>query len=238
MNKSKSKFDPTSIKLSGIHVMKNPDKTWHEMWSKPRDRSIGCLPHPFLICLLSVKNRGKTNTIVNLFLQHQTTKKPFERLVVIGPSNGATEYKEMEPTAILTDIPALESFDKNIKTLVVFDDFDMSKLNPLQKKNLSQLVRCHTHVGVSVAISYQSFFDTPTIVRNCATQFILWRTHNRNESSVIAKKVGLNKKQLQYVLDRYMLSHYDNVMIDLSKDTPAFLRKNIFEELPIPEIEE
>ena len=114
----------------------------------------------------------------------------------------------------------------------------MSKLNPLQKKNLSQLVRCHTHVGVSVAISYQSFFDTPTIVSNCATQFILWPTHNTNESSVIAKKVGLNKKQLQYVLDRYMLSHYDNLMIDLSKDTPAFLRKNIFEELPVPEIEE
>ena len=53
MNKSKSKFDPTSIKLSGMHVMKNPDK------SKPRDRSIGCLPHPFTMCLLGVKNKGR-----------------------------------------------------------------------------------------------------------------------------------------------------------------------------------
>jgi len=229
------KFDPRNIKLDSIHVMKNPDKGFHEKWN--RGRSLACFPHPFVVCLLSVKNRGKTNTIVNIFLQHQISNKPFQRLIVIGPSNGATEYKELEPTCILDDIPPLEAFDKNIKTMVVFDDFDMSKLNNVQKKNLSQLVRCHTHIGVSVAISYQSFFDTPTIVRNCANQFILWRTHNRNEASCIAKKVGLNKNQLQYLLDKYMVSHYDNLCIDLSKDSPAFLRKNLLEKLDIPDIE-
>ena len=36
MSKSKTKFDPTSIKLSGIHVMKNSDKGFHESWEKPR----------------------------------------------------------------------------------------------------------------------------------------------------------------------------------------------------------
>ena len=50
MNKSKSKFDPTSIKLSGIHVMKNPDKGFHESWGKPRDRSIGAY-HILLQCV-------------------------------------------------------------------------------------------------------------------------------------------------------------------------------------------
>ena len=152
MNKSKSKFDPTSIsiKLSGIHVMKSPDKTWHESWSKPRDRSIGCLPHPFTMCLLGCKNRGKTNLIVNIFLQHQTTSKPFKQLIIVGPSNGSPEYAEMEPTAVLTDIPPLESFDKKVKTLLVFDDWDATKLTPLQKRNLSQLFRCNTHVGVSI----------------------------------------------------------------------------------------
>ena len=67
MSKSKTKFDPTSIKLSGIHVMKNSDKGFHESWEKPRGRSIGCLPHPFTLCLLGIKNRGKTNLIVNIF---------------------------------------------------------------------------------------------------------------------------------------------------------------------------
>ena len=237
MNKSKSKFDPTSIKLSGIHVMKNPDKGFHESWSKPRDRSIGCLPHPFTMCLLGVKNKGKTNTIVNIFLQHQTTKQPFEQLIIVGPDNGAPEYAAMEPTAVLKDIPGLESFDKKVKTLLIFDDFDLTRMTGVQKRNLSQLFRCNTHVGLSICISYQSFFDVPPIVRNCATQFILWKIHNKIETSAIAKKVGLNKNQLHHILERHLTSHYDNLMIDMSKDTPAFLRKNIFEELPVPEIE-
>ena len=236
MNKSKSKFDPTSIKLPGIHVMKNPDKGFHESWSRPRDRSIGCLPHPFTMCLLGIKNRGKTNLIVNIFLQHQTTSKPFEQLIIVGPSNGSPEYAEMEPTAILTDIPTLESFDKKVNTLLVFDDWDATKLTGVQKRNLSQLFRCNTHVGLSICISYQSFFDVPPIVRNCATQFILWKMHNKIETSAIAKKVGLNKDQLHYILETYLPGHYDNVLIDLSKDTPAFLRKNIFEPISVPDL--
>ena len=35
MSKSKTKFDPTSIKLSGIHVMKNSDKGFHEYGRSP-----------------------------------------------------------------------------------------------------------------------------------------------------------------------------------------------------------
>ncbi len=96
------KFDPKSIKLVGIHVMKNSDKSWHENWSKPRGRSMA-FPHPFTLCLIGIKNRRKTNTIVNVFLQHQTTCDPFK-----------------EPTYQLTDIPTLESIsDKKIKNYLV-----------------------------------------------------------------------------------------------------------------------
>ena len=232
------KFDPKSIKLDGIHVMKNSDKTWHESWNKPRGRSMAAFPHPFTLCLLGIKNRGKTNTIVNVFLQHQTTCDPFNELIILGPSNGSAEYAEMEPTCVLSDIPTLESFsDKKIKKLLVFDDFDLSKLNPTQKRNLSQLVRCNTHIGLSICISYQSFHDVPTIIRNTSTQFILWRTHNHVDRSTLARKVGLTKQQLHYVLEHYMTSHYDSLCVDLSKDSPAFLRKNLLEKLDVPDVD-
>ena len=233
------KFNPTKIKLDSIHVMTNPDKQWHEAWGKPKNRSIACLPHPFTLCLLGVKNRGKTNTICNIFLQHQISESPFQRLIVVGPSNmtaKSCEYSEMQPTAVLTDIPDLKYFGTNkIKTLLVFDDFDLSKLNNIQKRNLSELFRCNTHVGLSLAISYQSFTDVPVLIRNVASQFVLWKTHNKNETSGVARKVGLSKNQLHYILDTYLTGHYDNLMIDLSKDTPAFLRKNIFEKIDVPE---
>lgn len=228
------KFDPTTIKLNSIHVMKNPDKGFHEKWT--RNRSLGNLPHPFTLCLLGIKNRGKTNTIVNIFLQHQTSNKPFQRLIIVGPTNGAPEYAELEPTCVLTDIPELNMFDKNIKTLLIFDDRDLTKLSPVEQRRLSELFRCNTHVGLSLAISYQSFTDVPVIIRNVATQFVLWKTHNKNESSQIARKVGLSKEQLRYILDTYLTGHYDSVMLDMSKDSPAYLRKNIFEKLDVPDI--
>jgi hypothetical protein len=228
------KFDPTTIKLNSIHVMKNPDKGFHEKWS--RNRSLGNLPHPFTLCLLGCKNRGKSNTLVNIFLQHQISNKPFQRLIIVGPTNGAPEYAAMEPTAVLTDIPDLSMFDKNIKTLLIFDDHDLTKLSPIQKRNLSELFRCNTHVGLSLGIAYQSFFDVPIIVRNTATQFVLWKMHDKIQTSAIAKKVGLNKNQLHYLIDTYLTDHYDFIMVDLSKDTPAYLRKNIFEKLEVPDI--
>ena len=60
--------------------------------------------------------------------------------------------------------------------------------------------------------------------------------HNKIETSAIAKKVGLNKDQLHYILETYLPGHYDNVLIDLCKDTPAFLRKNIFEPISVPDL--
>ena len=53
----------------------------------------------------------------------------------------------------------------------------------------------------------------------------------------LLKKVGLNKNQLHYLVETHLPGHYDNLMIDLSKDTPAFLRKNIFEKLPVPDLQ-
>ena len=125
------------------------------------------------------------------------------------------------------------SGNNKIKTLLVFDDFDLTSI---QKRNLSEPFRCNAHVGVSLAISYQSFTDVLVLIRNVATQFILWRTHNTGQTNQIAKKVGLNKHQLHYLLEHYMKSHYDNLLIDLSKDSPAFLRKNIFEKLEVPDL--
>ena len=109
-------------------------------------------------------------------------------------------------------------------------------MNATQKRNLSQLVRCNTHIGLSICISYQSFHDVPTIIRNTPTQFILWKTHNKTETTVIARKVGLTKQQL-HLLEHYMTSHYDSLWVDLSKDSPAFLRKNLLEPLEVPEID-
>ena len=118
------KFDPKAIKLDSIHVMKWKIAIKDGM-SHRTSFELGLWQHS---CILSHYVYwawtivGKTNTIVNVFLQHQTTCDPFKQLIIIGPTNGASEYSEMEPTFILYDIPPLESFaGKKIKKLL-FDD--------------------------------------------------------------------------------------------------------------------
>ena len=74
------KFDPKSIKLDSIHVMKNSDKGWHESWNKPRGRSMAAFPHPFTLCLLGIKNRGKTKYHSECIFTASNNLRPIQRI--------------------------------------------------------------------------------------------------------------------------------------------------------------
>ena len=56
-----------------IVVIKNKDKDtgWMEKWGN-KPKNIGRVPHPFRLLALGGVGRGKTNTMKNIFLQHQS----------------------------------------------------------------------------------------------------------------------------------------------------------------------
>ena len=120
------------------------------------------------------------------------------------------------------------------KTAVIIDDFEMSRLNKVQISNLSKLFRyLSSHNNISIFCGYQSFFDVPTIVRKCATHFLIWRTRNTDELTIIAKRVGLPKEVMHEIFKREMKDRRDSLMIDLVSPDQFFIRKNIFEVLDI-----
>ena len=142
-----------------IIKLPNADKgNWVEKWSE-ETHGFDVLVHPFKACLIGRPNCGKSTVMHNLFLRVQLSDKPFKTLIIIQPST-SKEHDMLDPTLILTDIPDIETLvsDELGKTLIIIDDFDLSKLDNHQKQNLSMLFRyISSHHNISVMLSYQSF---------------------------------------------------------------------------------
>ncbi len=77
---------------------------------------------------------------MNIFIRCQLGRKAFETLIVIQPEK-SHEYDQLDPTLIITDIPAPEDIvlckEDMKKTAITIDDFEMSRFNKVQIANLS-----------------------------------------------------------------------------------------------------
>jgi hypothetical protein len=220
-----------------VVVLKNIDKdvgNWVENWDTPKKRSPGCIIHPFRLLALGNVSRGKTNSLKNIFLKHQSSAKKFQHLYVITCSLDSQEWLDCEPDAILDRIPPLDLFDGAEKTMVVLDDYEFKSSDKEQSKRLATLCRfVSSHRNVSVMISYQSFFDCPPIARKCANCFLLYKPNSRQEIETIANRVGLDKGLLRSLFKHECNGNFDSVFVDLTVNTPYPLRKNIYEPLEL-----
>jgi hypothetical protein len=216
-------------------VIKNQMKDkgdWVEKWTK--DRSIGLLIHPMRLLALGGVGRGKTNTMKNIFLKHQTTKKPFKKLYIITCSSDNKEWNDCEPSDIFTSIPPMELFTENTKdkTMVIIDDFEMKKMNSETERLLTTLFRyVSSHCNVSLMCGYQSFFDASSLCRKCSNVFLVYKPNSRRECTDIENRVGLEKNVLKDLFRTVATEPYDSIMIDLTVGTPAKLRKNIYQKI-------
>jgi hypothetical protein len=176
--------------------------------------------------------RGKSNCLKQIFLQHQCHKKPFQKLYVITCSEESSEWDDTEPTDQFIEIPDLEMFDGTDKTCVIIDDFETSKISKEQFRKLATLMRyiC-THRNVSCMLSYQSFFDTPSICRKVANCFMVYKTNGRQEQDTIANRLGIRKEKMRMLFKTHITGQYDHLFVDKTVGTPFLLRKNIYEVL-------
>lgn len=220
-----------------IVVIKNADKdsgNWMESWSKPKKRCIGHIPHPFRLLALGGVGRGKTNSVKNLFLKHQSSAKKFKKLYIITCDENSGEWLDCEPDLITDQMVDLDMFNDKDKTMVIIDDYEFEKCKKEDLRKLSTLMRfISSHRNVSVIVSYQSFFNAPSIARKCANCFLLYKPNSKQECTTIENRCGLDKGTLKYLFKNKCNGIYDSVMVDKTIGTPYPLRKNIYEPIQL-----
>jgi len=206
----------------------NADKTFHETWYDGRD--ILDIPHPFRMCILGKVGMGKSTIAKNVFLHCQMGDTPFEQVYIIHGSPTTKEWNDIDPTLIMSDIPHPDELcDNEIKSLIIIDDFEFTKLPKESIKNLSSLFRfVSSHHNFSIICAYQSFFDVKPIVRKCSNLFIIYRPNNDDELGTIARRVGMKKESMLQIFNELLPQQRDTLMIDMTEGSPAPLRKNLF----------
>lgn len=209
-----------------ILALPNPDKEFHEKWYK--DRNMLNFPHPFRCVAIGKPNCGKTTIVKNLLLR---ANPPFEEVVVIHCDSGYTkEYDDIgDNLEILSEIPKPEDWEGLVKTLVVLDDLEFKTMNKDQKRNLDRLFGyVSTHKNISVILCSQDAFNIPPIVRRCSNLFILWKTHDLDSMSNIARKTGFTAEGLKKVFNNLITEPKDSLWLDNTDKSPYPIRKNGF----------
>ena len=233
----------TGIPDKEIIKIENTDKKdWKENWTA--GRSLCDFPHSFRCCIVGLVNMGKSTIAKNILIQCQLGEKPFRQLIVVHGSKYSSEYDELDPNFILDDIPTVDELlsggeeEESQKTLLIIDDFEMTKLSKEQLQRLSQLFRfVSSHHNISIIICYQSFFEVPTIVLKCCNIFITFKPNNLDEIVVLGKRIGLSKKQMTYIFQNHIKEKRDTLTVDLTENSPAKYRINLYNVLNAEQIE-
>jgi len=218
---NKKRRDRTRLPKKLI-IIKNADKEYHEKWKPGRD--LLNIPHPFRALCMGKPNSGKTLVIKNMLIR---ASPPFERVVVVHCDPEHTSEYDDIGAEMLGDIPPPEDWDGEHKTLCILDDLEYRRMPKDQARCLDRLVGyVSTHRNVSVIITGQDPFALPVIARRCANLLILWRSHDWSMMSQIARKTGMTASDFKEIFKNHMPERHDSLWVDLTRNTPAPLRKN------------
>jgi hypothetical protein len=151
---------------------------------------------------------------------------PFEQVYVIHVDGEYTkEYDSLKKFTLLRSIPDPEWWSGEKKTLVILDDLEYKTMGKNQKRNLDRLFGyVSTHKNISVILTAQDPFNVFPIVRRCANLWGLWKTKDLDSVATIARKAGLQVRQLRDIFKNFTLR--DSLWIDTTPYSPYPLRIN------------
>ncbi len=208
-----------------IIIIPNKDKEFHEI---PKKDDLGHMAHPSRIIACGPCNVGKSLILLNLMMR---ADPPFDRIVIYHNDPESEEYDQVDVDYV-SEVPSIDYFDKNEKSLLVFEDINFKDMKRDQMALIDRYYGCwSTHHNISVWSTFQDPFSCPPRIRRLANIVILWNNGDADSMAELSRKVGLQAKDLRYIFDNICTDFHDSLIIDKSRPY-AKLRKNIFEVIP------
>lgn len=210
-------------------IMSNPDKFFHEAWTKKRN--LVNIPHPFRMVLFGPPNVGKSTVCLNILLR---ADPPFEEVFLVHCDGDYTKEYDNIDCEFLDEIPAPSDFRGAVKTLVILEDLEFKQMPKDQKRNLDRLNGyVSTHKNISTMLCAQDSFNVPPSVRRNCNFWVIWKSPDIDNMSAICRRTGLNKKQFMGIFDKLLPDFHDSLWVDMTPGTRAKLRKNGFQKIRI-----
>lgn len=227
-----------SKKVRRIIPLKNKDKTFQEKWQLRKNgtaKNLAWFPHSFRMCILGEVGGGKSTLAKNILIQNQLSKKPFKNVYLIhGDVDNSQEWSDIDYTQAIDgeNIPSIDFWKENKeKSLIIIDDVEFTKTSVETIRNISKLFRyVSSHHGYSIILLHQSFFDVPSIIKKCSNVFILFPPSDFDQLGTIARRMGVKKEEM-IAMCSLLTSNHDTLCIDLTENSPAKFRKNVFERI-------
>jgi hypothetical protein len=223
--------DIRKIKLKkSLCDIKNIDKSFTEKWTESRASDISNFIHPCRIAIIGPPSTGKSFLCKHLIM-HQ--RPMFSEVYIIHGDHDCTgEYEDIEPTMMMGDFPPVDFWDSSQKTLVIIDDIEYSNLTSEQEARMNKLVRyVSSHKNVTCYFTHQNFFSLPSLVRKLCNVFIIFKPRSSSELKLIANRVGIKPPDIDYIFENICNQYRDSLCIDLTFNSPAKLRKNIWSKI-------
>jgi hypothetical protein len=232
-------------------VYTNPDKKSH---TKPPEQN-NCQPgHPARIIVVGKPGCGKRSVMYNILENYDFD---FDTITEVHASAKSEEHDVFEDAADyqlwqwdnttdgessqpyrLVGIPPISRFEKRgddgekLHHLLIMDEPPCEWPSDMRRKVGTLMNYNSTHNNCTIFLVTQHFQNLPVQIREAATHFVFFPTHNRLQCSFMSSKCGVD---LESLFRRFCRSKYDSIMVDMTGDGPR-IRRNVYEVIEDGEV--
>lgn len=195
---------------------------------KKYESNAGLKP-PFRLLIVGSSGSGKTNTLINLIYNMPNY---FHTITICTKNADEPLYqylkKKLDDSVSLCEgldeIPPLDSYDKSVPHLVVFDDMVLERN---QDAMIEYFVRARK-LNISTVYISQSYFRVPKTIRANINYLILKKISSNRDLSMILTdySLGVSKEELYKVYKYATKEMFSFLLVDLEADENEKFRKN------------
>ena len=190
---------------------------------------------PFRLVCCAPSGSGKTNMVLNLIEKFSKGKGTFNSITIITRNKSEPLYEFLEDKSNkkvkieegLEKLPAMDSFDKDLQHLVIFDDMVLEK----NQKAMAEMYIRGRKKGISVCYLSQSFYKIPKTIRSNCNYFVLLKLSGKRDLNLILSEfeLGVTKDELMQMYDHATKEKFSFLLVDVEADKEKKFRKNFLE---------